>query len=145
LTSCMLQQQSRRLSGDEVSSFWTAFIAAVNAGALVADKHFRVDQRMGLVAMYWSEIYPHYMEYHRRIFGVTGRRDIVSKLTMHEAFVPGKGGKLVHDAYRIGDRKSTAYVFDVHRTGVDLLGLLGYETAEAEATEKQPATDDLPF
>lgn len=123
-----LKQHGRRLSGDDVSNFWTCFIAAAGARQLVRDNHFSLDLSMNQVAFYWTDVFAVYMEQHRRVFGTPGQRDILNKLKQHECFVRGRHGKDVHEAYRIGDRKSTAYVFDATTTGTDLIGLLDTRT-----------------
>ena len=127
-----LKQHSRRLSGDDVSNFWTCFIAAAGARQLVRDNHFSLDLSMNLVAFYWTDVFAVYMEQHRRVFGAPGQRDILNKLKQHECFVRGRNGKDVHEAYRIGDRKSTAYVFDATTTGTDLIGLLDTRTESVQ-------------
>lgn len=123
LVESMVKQQSRRLSGDDVSNFWTCFVAGVNTKMIERDKHFELREALKTIAFYWTDIFPVYMENHRRMFGTPGKRDILNKLKQHDCFVAGKN-KDVHEGYVIGTRKSSAYVFDVQQVGTDLLGLL---------------------
>lgn len=138
LTVTMVKQQGRRVRGDEVSAFWSAFIAGVNARKLVRDHHFRLDVADNTIGFYWNEIFNVYMEQHRVVFNTTGKRDILDKLKQHECFVkPSDASKDVHVGYRIGKgatvRKSSAYLFDVTKTGTDLIGLLDNQAAAVEA------------
>lgn len=135
LVTIMLRQQARRLSGDEVSNWWTCFIAGVNAGELVKDKHFKLDTELNVIGFYWNDVFPVYMKHHRNVFGTPGKRDIQSKLVQHQCFIPCKSGGLAHKAYRIGERKSTAYLFDAMETGTDLIGLLSNEPVKSETDE----------
>lgn len=138
LTTCMVRQQGRRVRGDEVSAFWSAFIAGVNARKLVRDHHYRLDVETGTIGFYWSEVFNVYMDQHRQVFGTPGKRDILDKLKQHECFVKPEGDKDVHLGYRIGSgatvRKSSAYVFDVNRTGTDLVGLIDHVEVGSDAT-----------
>lgn len=136
LVDCMVKQQGRRLSGDEVSNFWSCFIAGVNQGQLLRDRHFNLDLVDKHVGFYWNEVFTVYMQQHRLVFGTPGKRDILNKLKQHECFIPGKE-KDVHMGYRIGlgenMRKSSAYLFDVEKTGTDLLGLISREEETANS------------
>lgn len=131
LASSMVAQQKRRLSGDEVSNFWTCFVAGVNARQLLRDNQFELRDGEATVAFYWMDVFGIYMEHHRRIFGTPGKRDILNKLIQHDSFIPGKN-KNTHDGYRIGERKSTAYVFDATQTGTNLIGLLSTDKQLAD-------------
>lgn len=136
LTTTMLKQQSRRVNGDEVSSFWSCFISGTNAQLLKRDKHFNLDTERGTIGFFWEDVFTVYMEQHRRIFNTPGKRDILNKLKQHESFIPGGVNKDVHAGYRIGRgddlRKSSAYVFATERSGTDLVGLLSNACAMEE-------------
>lgn len=124
LVQLIIRQQEKRMSGSEVSAFWTCFISAVRMRQLKEGEQYRIDQDAGSIAFFWDEVHPIYMRMHREIFGEQGKASATmkGKLEHHKCWIGPKA------SYRIGKRRTSAYLFDMDRTGTDLRSLLTEES-----------------
>jgi DNA primase len=131
MVKVITRQQEKRSSGSEVANWWHCFIAAARKHKIKEGTHFRVDA--DLIAFYWDEVHAVYLETHREVIGEPGKSSatIRGKLEHHACWAGAKA------SYRIGKRKSSAYLFYMSKTGTDLEGLL----MDAQVS----VIDDLPL
>lgn len=118
MVKLICKQQEKRQSGSEVANFWTCFVAAVRKHQLKEGIHFRTDD--ALLYFYWDEVHATYLQIHREVFGEPGKANATmkGKLEHHASWVGPVG------SCRIGKRKTSAYVFDMTKSGTDLQGML---------------------
>lgn len=142
IATVMEAQQRQRLSGNDASRFWSALIYAAQHRQFVQDVHYRVENGTPLIAFYWDEVFGIYSKAHKEVFGEFGQPSstLLGKLEQSPAWVGSKR------SVRIGDRKSSAYYFDMDKTGTALRELLVPVThAAAIKTEDEPVTEELTF
>jgi hypothetical protein len=132
LVKLIVRQQEKRSSGSEVANFWHCFIAAVRKKRITGTgdrAHFRIEDNV--ISFYWDEIHAVYLETHREIFAEAGKSSATmrGKMEHHPCWIGPR------TSYRIGKRKSSAYAFDMDKSGTSLADLL----------QEESVTDDLPM
>lgn len=118
----VVRQQEKRSSGSEVANWWTCFIAAVRKRKLKNGEHFRIED--ATLAFYWDEVHAVYLETHREVYGEPGKSSATmrGKLEHHACWIGPRG------SFRIGRRKSSAYAFNMEKSGTNLIDLLQEES-----------------
>jgi DNA primase len=126
LVALICKQQEKRQSGSEVSNFWTCFIYAVRKHQLKEGTNFVAEEER--LYFYWDEVHAQYLQTHREVFGEPGKASATmkGKLEHHACWIGPLASK------RIGKRKTSAYVFDMEKSGTDLRNLLTESTELAE-------------
>lgn len=120
LRSVLLEQQRKRTSGNDASGWWTCLIYAARQGLFRIDEHFKVEKCTPFIKFYWDETHAIYSRVHRDLFGEAGKPSatILGKLEQTPAWMGAQR------SVRIGERKSSAYCFDMDQTGTNLRELL---------------------
>ena len=118
LVGLICKQQEKRQSGSEVSNFWTCFVQAVRKHQLKEGLHYRVDD--DLLYFFWDEVHATYMQTHREVYNEAGKSSssMKGKLEHHACWVGPSA------SCRIGKRRTSAYCFDMTKSGTELKGIL---------------------
>jgi len=115
LVSSTISQNKKRDSGGEVQKFFSVFNYAVQTGRLTEDVHYRLDGDN----LYFNlkTIYGVYAEMYRQQNGQAAQseQNLRDKLKTHHAYDG------YQDVYRIGDIRTSCYMFRHSKIGTDLL------------------------
>lgn len=124
MVKSILVQNTKRSQGNEVANFWSCFIAATRKRRLVEGTHYRIDGNE--IGFYWSEVHSVYLETHRELFQEPGMNisTMKGKLQHHPCWMQPLA------SLRIGNRRNSAFLFDMTKVGTHLAGLLRHETEE---------------
>lgn len=127
-------QNVKRDSGGEVSKFFDVFYHLTSIGILREDIHFRLEANSLIFNL--KSVHPYYMEWHRKLTGQAGLSwaNLKDKLKVHPAYAQ------YNESVRINsETRTSAYVFHIDKTGVDIVGAIETYNAAAGLSANRPS------
>ncbi len=150
MVKCTIRQEEKQDQGNDVAHFWDCFLKAAKDRKLQHDEHFKINGKV--ITMFWKEVHLEYMQYHLLLYRINGQSStgMLDKLRKNPCWIGQKS------SVWIGEKKSSAYEFNLDHVDIDLKGLLIKRSdlesmKEREAAKvKEPvlehaAQEDLPF
>lgn len=150
MVKCTLRQEEKRDQGNDVAHFWDCFLKATKDKKLMHGEHFKIVGSE--LVMFWKDVHLEYQRYHYDLFRTPAQSStgMLDKLRKNACWLGPK------ESVWIGEKKSSAFRFNLNAIGTDMVGLLMKRTsmedlkekAKAEAEDKKAnkeETADVPF
>jgi hypothetical protein len=130
LVTATKNQNIKRDSGGEVSKFFDVFYHLISTGIIKEDIHFRLEGNSLMFNL--KTIHPYYMEWHRKLTGQAGLSwaNLKDKIKVHPAYGH------YSETTRIGETRTSAFVFRMDQTGIDIIAAISMSKANSREANK---------
>lgn len=140
ITKNLPAQNRKRNTNSVLSQFWDCFLDAAREGKQIfPDRDYKLDGDQ--LFFNFKAVYNAYSVNHFKLFRSGG---VPKAVLMDKLKRPGSGFKTEHSAFRFGERRTSAYQFDLSRNGLaeDFGNVIYYSGNSRNGNHHQPHPDE---